>query len=519
MRQPRYAVRDRALLVIALLAFPVAPGSVQSQGNGRAPGELGRYVERAMRDWGVPGVAVAVVKNDSVVYANGFGVRELGKQERVTPRTLFAVGSTSKAFTAAALAMLVDEGKLRWDDPVSRHLPSFQLYDPYVTRELTVRDLLSHRSGLPGADRLWYGTGNERDEVVRRIRFLKPNRSFRSGFGYQNVMFLAAGQVVQAVSGRSWDDFVKDRIFVPLGMSATNTTTLALRGRSDVATPHQRIEGSVRPIAWRNIDNVAPAGSINSNVLEMAQWLRLQLGRGSYRGTKLLTPGVVREMHTPQTIIPISEEMERLVPETHFQAYGLGWLLRDYRGRKIAAHSGGIDGMRADVALVPEEQLGVVVLSNIGGSTFPVPIIYRVIDMYLDAPSKDWSAVMLASARQGEARDSVERGKIEAGRVSGTSPSLALAKYAGTYADSLYGEVRVSADSGKLSVQFGPLLGELQHWHFDTFRTAWKDPVFGKPFVTFTVGPRAAVTSLDLEGVGSFGRKADAPATAAASRQ
>jgi CubicO group peptidase (beta-lactamase class C family) len=319
---------------------------------------LDSYVDRALKDWQVPGVAIAVVKNDSVVFAKGYGVRELGKPDPVDARTLFAVGSTTKAFTAATLAMLVDEKKLRWDDPATRFLPTLQLNDPAATRELTVRDLLTHRSGLPRGDRIWYASGLERDEVLRRVRFLKPSWTFRSTYGYQNIMFLAAGQVVHSASGKSWDDFVRERILTPLGMRATNTSVTAIKPGDNAATPHAKLEDVVRPIAWRNIDNVGPAGSINSNVIEMAEWLRLQLGEGSHRGRKLLSDSVVKEMHTPQIIVRRSLEAEKLFPMTHLVAYGLGWSIRDYRGRKMIGHGGGIDGFRAEVGLIPKRSSG-----------------------------------------------------------------------------------------------------------------------------------------------------------------
>jgi CubicO group peptidase (beta-lactamase class C family) len=242
------------------------------------------YVGEAVQRWAIPGLAIVVVKDDAAVYAQGFGVRRLGDTARVTSKTVFAIGSCTKAFTATALAMLVDSGRASWDEPVTRYLRGFELSDPYVTRELTVRDLLTHRSGLMRGDALWYATPYDRAEVLRRIRYLKPSWSFRSRYGYQNIMFLAAGEVVPAVTGMPWDDFVRRRIFDPLGMTATGTSVAALDTAGDVATPHERIEGRVRTIQWRNIDNIGPAGAINSNVLDMAQWVRLQLGGGLYRG-------------------------------------------------------------------------------------------------------------------------------------------------------------------------------------------------------------------------------------------
>src|SRR5262245_40952510 len=327
-------MKARLFMLALLLLVPVQFVAAQ-----QAPGaEFEEYVNKAIKDWGVPGVAIAIVKDDHVVFAKGFGVRELNKPAVVDEHTLFAIGSSSKAFTAASIAMLVDEGKLKWEDPATKYLAGFQLFDPYSTRELTVSDLLTHRSGLSRGDLLWYGSEYDRNEVLRRVRYLKPTWSLRAHFGYQNIMFLAAGQIIPSVTGKNWDDFVRERIFTPLGMKSTNTSIKVLTASNDVATPHSKIEDKVQPVSWRNIDNIAPAGSINSNVVDMAQWVRLQLGGGVYENKRLLSSAVVKEMQTPQTVIRLGGNMERLYPDAHFLSYGMGWFLSDYRGRKIVEH-------------------------------------------------------------------------------------------------------------------------------------------------------------------------------------
>ncbi|OLC08642.1 MAG: hypothetical protein AUH42_00970 [Gemmatimonadetes bacterium 13_1_40CM_70_11] len=475
--------------------------------------DLAAYTGQAVTAWGIPGLALAVVKDDSIVFAQGFGVRKLGDAAPVTPRTLFAIGSCTKAFTAAALAMLVDSGKLAWDDPVTQYLKGFQLYDPYVTRELTVRDLLTHRSGLMRGDALWYATPYDRDEVLRRIRYLKPSWSFRSRYGYQNIMFLAAGQLVPAVTGMSWDDFVQRRLFAPLGMSATTTSVTALARTADVATPHERVAGKVQPVAWRNLDNIGPAGAINSNVLDMAQWLRLQLGTGAYRGARLISPAGMKEMHAPQTLIPLDSITERLRPSTHFLAYGLGWSLADYRGRKLVSHGGAIDGFRALVGLVPEERLGVVVLSNGGelGRALTNALFLRVVDAYLGGAPTDWSAELFRVRNDQMARDSADEAKQEHARVAGTKPTLDLAAYAGSYQNEMYGAVTVTLEQGALVMRFGPsYTGDLSHWHFDTFKAKWRDPEEGWDLVAFTLNAEGKIDHLRWPGLGDFARLAQA---------
>ena len=380
------------------------------------------YVTKAMRDWEVPGIAIAVIKDDKIVLAKGYGVRQLGAEAPVDERTLFAIGSSSKAFTAAGLAMLVDEGKIKWDDPAVKHLPGFEMFDPYVTRELRIRDLLTHRSGLERGDFLWYGSELDRDEILRRTRYLKPTWSLRSNFGYQNLMYLAAGQVAAKATGKSWDEFIKSRIFTPLGMTASNTSIKDFKNGDNVATPHASVEDKVQPIAWRNIDNIAPAGSINSNVLDMAQWVRLQLGQGTFEGKKLISPAAMREMHMPQTVMRLEGAYTMFYPEAHFLTYGLGWFMHDYKGKKVVEHGGAIDGMRAGVAMIPEEKLGVVILTNMNGSLLPIPLMFKVFDAYLGGTQKDWSADMLKALKPLQEQGKAAEKKAESERVMGTNP-------------------------------------------------------------------------------------------------
>ena len=494
-------------LVLLLLAGP--PAHAQ-----QAPlAGLDEYVNKAMKDWGVPGLAIAVIKDDGIVLARGYGVRELGKSEPVSERTLFAIGSSSKAFTAAAIAMLVDDKKLTWDTPATQFLPGFQLYDPYVTRELTVRDLLTHRVGLERGDPLWYASPFEREEILRRIRYLKPSSSLRSRFGYQNVMYLAAGQVVRSVSGKAWEDFVRERIFVPLGMNETGTSIRDLSRSRDVATPHSRLDGRVVAIPYRNIDNIAPAGSINSNVVDMAQWVRLHLAGGTLAGKPLLSSVAVKEMATPQTVIRLEGQMERLYPQAHFLNYGLGWFLSDYRGRKLVEHGGAIDGMRALVTMIPEEKLGVVILTNLNGSILSVPLSYRIFDAYLGAPARDWSADMLKTMNAVEEQARAAAAKVESERVSGTKPSLALDKYAGNYNSDMYGEATVAVANGQLTLRRGPnFTGTMEHWHYDVFRVTWSDRQVGRQFVSFRLDQKGHVAEMNIENLTEFTRVADKPA-------
>jgi CubicO group peptidase (beta-lactamase class C family) len=497
----------RSLALLAALSSPAAAQQGPLQG-------FDSYVTKSMQDWKVPALAIAIVRNDSVIFAKGYGTRTIGTQQSVDEHTLFAIGSASKAFTATLVAMLVDEGKMRWDDAATTYLPSLQVYDPYVSRELTIRDLLTHRSGLSRGDLMWYATDMDRDEILRRVRFLKPTWSVRSRFGYQNIMYVAAGQAVAKASGKRWDDAVRERIFTPLGMTESNTSTRDLASSQNVATPHQDIDDTLRVVPWHNIDNAGPAGSINSSVSDMAKWVRFQLAQGKFGGKTLVSASAIGETHLPQMVSPISVDSKQINPFTHLSSYGMGWWIQDYRGRELHQHGGNIDGMSAMVVLLPEEKLGAVILTNANGSPLPTITMYRAIDALLGQPPRDWSAEFMKVRNKSMALAKESEGKRLAQRASGTKPSLSLDKYAGVYADSMYGETSVKVVDGKLRIAYGIQFdGELEHWHFDTFRAVWNARNLGKSFVTFALDADGKVKNVDVEGMTTFGRKPDAADT------
>jgi CubicO group peptidase (beta-lactamase class C family) len=496
-------VRFVRLLPIFILLFTGCATGVRAQ-----PAQLrglDRYIEHAMAEWRVPGLAIAVVQGDSIVFSRGYGVRRLGERDPVDENTLFAIASTTKAMTAAALGILVDEGRLDWDDPVTRHLPGFEVSDPWVNRAFTIRDLLTHRSGLGRHDLIWIAAPFDRTEILRRARHLPSSGRFRADYGYHNVMYIAAGEVVSAVSGRSWDDFVADRIFSPLEMHRSTTRSAVVDTRDNVATAHTVVDGQVTPLQRRDYDNIGGAGAAWSSVTDMARWVRMHLADGSYRGTPILTPSTLREMHTPQTIIRSDTVAERLFPETNFRAYGLGWSLQDYRGRKLVHHSGSINWTRTQVGMLPAEGLGVVIITNLSSSNLQHALMYRVLDAMTGAEPRDWSAEYLALARRAEARSAEQRTAMEADRVQGTTPALGLDDFAGTYENDLFGEMRLQMTDGRLVLHYSPdYIADLEHWHHDTFRAVWRRTGFGSAFVTFVLDPRARVTAMEVEDFGRF---------------
>lgn len=464
---------------------------------------LSRYANAALAQWNVPGMAISVVLNDSMIYAKGFGVKTVGKNDPVDANTNFSIASLTKAMTAASMGILVDEGRVRWDDPMSNYLPEFKMYDPYVTQAMTIRDLLCHRSGLEtfSGDLVWYGTHYDRSEVLRRARYLQPKYGFRAKYGYQNIMYLAAGEVVGRVSGKGWDDFIRERIFIPLGMTRTITRFTDIHTMTNIATPHAIVDFKPVPVEYRNWDNVAPMGSTVSNVVDMAQWMRLQLGRGTYEGRTIYSAAVAREMWQPHTLMDISENGERAMPSRHFLAYGLGWTMHDYHGKKILTHSGGADGMVSRLVLIPEDRFGFVILTNsINGLT--TPMIYHIIDMHLGKNEKDWDAFYWEFNKRAELKEIADRKKTDSLRVKNTKPTLKAEAYAGIYGGELYGDVEVKTEKDKLTIRFLPtstFTGTLTHWHYDTFQITLQDKNLPTGFATFTLDAAGKPDELKID--------------------
>ena len=484
----------RTLFAALLL---IATPAVAQKGNPLAG--LDAYTAKAVKDWNVPGLAIAVIKGDSTLFMKGYGVRELGKPDPVTPNTLFSIGSNTKSMTAAVIGMLVDDGKMRFDDKVTRWLPGFQLFDPYVTREITMRDVLSHRSGLGRrGDMNWLLAGYDRAETLRRIRYLPPSQAFRTEQGYQNTMFLAAGEAAAAAAGMSWDELLATRLLRPLGMTHTNTSIKAFANETDVATPHGMRDGVLKPIPWRNIDNIGPAGSVNSSVSEMRNYLRFINNGGAFGGKQLLKTGTLATIHTIHTVSPVTPDT--LFPSVHFRGYGLGWGLSDYRGRKVGQHSGGIDGNLSWMLVMPEEKLGIMILTNGDNHSVGPSLLYYILDNLLTGSSRDWSTINLTRAKRDQAAAEARQKDRDAKRDAEAGPSRPLASYAGTFADSLWGEIKVSVDGDKL-VLTGPGIagGTMEHWQYDQFRVTWKDAQFGKDDVLFILDRDGNVTTVRID--------------------
>ena len=492
----------RISLVTAGLAIAASGASAQTFRQK----DFDAYVNRGLERLQIPGAAVAVVKDGKLLFAKGYGVRTLGDTGRVDAHTLFQIASNTKAFTTAALAMLVDEGKLAWDDPVTKYLPDFQLYDPYVTREFTIRDLVTHRSGLGlgAGDLLWFHSNYDRAEIIHRIRAAKPASSFRSRYAYDNVLYIAAGEIVAAVSGKSWDDFITRRILAPLGMTESGTRVAVLSSTRNVAAPHGVEKGKLQVVPRDSIDNTGPAGGIVSNVSDMAKWLLCRLDSGRYAGGRLFSERQAQVMWSGQTILPIGDPPPPLAAlRPDFSEYGLGWFMRNYRGRKLVAHTGGLAGMTSQVMLVPSERLGLVILTN-GESSLMSALAYRLLDAFFGAPPTDWVAAFAQAEQLGRAAaDSIVRARASS-RDSLAGPSLPLARYGGTYRDDLYGDATITLENGRLVLRFShspAFVGDLEHWQHDTFIARWRTAHIEDAYVSFALRPDGSIEQFKMEAV------------------
>ncbi|XZE20373.1 serine hydrolase [Pirellulaceae bacterium SH449] len=459
----------------------VLPGGISSWGEEDLAVKLAEFealIETARAQWQVPGLSVAIVHKDRVLLAKGYGVRESGLSASVDENTLFAIASNSKAFTAAALAILVDEKKIQWTDRVQDYLPWFQIYDPGVSHEMRICDLLCHRSGLGtfSGDLLWYGTPFTAKEVLERCKHLPSEGPFRHHYGYSNVMFLAAGLVIEQVSGESWGSFVQNRILKKLNMSRSVTSVRDLVSHGNFATPHKTHLDRSEPIAWVNWDTMAAAGGIVSSAKDMAQWMRFQLKQGEWDGVQLISADSMHEMTQPYTPIRVSKNASQRVPQTLYRAYGLGWSLSDYNGRKVVGHGGGYDGMYSHQMLLPGEQFGIIVLSN-SMTSLPNTLCSMAMDWATGGSVGNRSEESLK--RFTESRNEFRK-RIDAEITpvaQGTKPSHPMADYAKSFRCPMLGEATVSLENEQLVLRIPAnpnMVADLEHLHYDTFVIRWR---------------------------------------------
>jgi CubicO group peptidase (beta-lactamase class C family) len=493
------------LLLVCTAAFAAPP-----------PGFDNR-VEGLRKDIGVPGMSIAIVENDKITLARGFGVRGLDSPEPVDADTIFPNGSTGKAFTVAALGILVDQKKIDWDDKVTDRLPGFQMYDPWVTREMTIRDLLVHRSGLGlGAGDLLFvpRTSLTRAESVRRLRYIKPATSFRSGFAYDNVLYMVAGQLIEAVTGDTWEKFTAEKVLKAAGMLHSTTDDDPRFATSNRARPHARIHGAFRGVGEQaELDerddlgrNAAPAGGLAVSANDLARWLMIQLDAGQLPagGGRLFSSAAHEQMWTPVTLQPVDPTPAALKgTEPLFNAYALGWDIRDYHGAKIVWHGGAVFGFKAAVVLIPEKHVGFSILINSEDGEIIAGLMYELLDHYLGRAAAHWPEKFKDYKRH-KIDEALKAFTTAAANPAKVGPSLPLERYAGTYSDPWYGNIQVTQGVQGLQINFAStprMSGRLEHWQYDSFITRFDDQSIEPAYVTFGLNAEGRVDRVTLKAV------------------
>jgi CubicO group peptidase (beta-lactamase class C family) len=471
-----------------------------------------KTVTRAMEEFQVPGMAVSVVYDGKLYYSDGHGVLENGKDGVVDDRTLFQIASVSKAFTAATLALLADEGKIGWEDPVIDHLPEFRMHDPWVTREFTIRDLLTHRSGLPlgAGDLLLFPQANStREDIIRALRHLKPKSSFRSEYAYDNLLYIIAGEVVARIAGTSFEEFLEQRLLTPLGMSDCTSTLARTAPDAVKATPHVLMDGKLETTLSLESSLASAAGGINCSARSMATWMSFVLNKGlTAEGEQLISTEQFAQLLNPVTLLPGSGYVVKHTG-SYLNAYALGWSISTFYGQPMISHSGGLWGMTSFLVLLPEQGLGVFVTNNLL-SPAPRAVVNDIVDQFLKGVAKDagkdWVAIVAEASgtRQSDAAAAVA--EAEAARAADSKPSLPLEAYAGTYTDPWYGDIEITlGNDGALhfrSPRSEPLSGPLEHFQFDTFIARWVDrKLNADAYVSFSLGPTGEVERIRMKAV------------------
>lgn len=426
-------------------------------------------VAEAMAEFEVPGLAVAVVKGAEVIYARGFGLRDVGRGLPVTPHTIFGIGSCSKAFTATATGILVDEGKLDWDKPVRTYLPDFTLADDVASEHVTTRDLLSHRTGLPRHDHVWIRSPYNRQEMYDGLRHLELSRDIRQVYQYNNLMVMTAGYLVGSIAGMPWESFVRQRILEPLGMAETNFSTDDSQKSADFSCSYTMVGGRVLEFPFYNADALGPAGSINSSALDMARWVALNLNKGLTAGTpgrRLISERRLAQIHSPQVVVP--EELKH--PELFYPTYGMGWRINAYRGHPFVSHGGAIMGYSAMVAMLPRDDIGLVLLNNLEDAPLNSILAYNVFDRLLGLEPVDWFGRVKADIAESKAKREKAAAEKDKDRKPGTSPSHPLEAYCGSYEHPTYGTIPVRLEDGVLKADYHQRTLEFEHYHYDVFR-------------------------------------------------
>ena len=513
----RPSCEPRALLALLALLLPAWPAAAQTPG---APpvdaAAVDRLVDETLSRWQLPGLAIAIVDHDRVVYLRGVGVKSEGGRDPVGPDTRFQIGSTTKAFTTTLMALLVDERRLGWDDPVRKHLDYFRLSDACADSLVTLRDLVSHRTGMGEHDELWDDSPWSREEVIRRAGTLPLARPFRSRYGYNNIMLMAAGEAAASAAKTPWETLVRTRLFAPLGMTSTGVTVAEWLAAPDRASGHKRTEdGRIVPQILVGNEPLGPAGTIQSTARDLSRWLRFQLAGGVYDGRRLVSTEALEETKTPQTVIRLEGSTRAGNPESNLMAYAMAWVVQDYRGELLVSHTGSLNGFRARVDLLPKRSAGFVLLTNVGRAQALLALRNGLVDLMAGGPSRDWNAYYLDLEARARARSEERKREAEARRPLGTRPSHDLAAYAGTYGGPAHGAMTVTLEEGSLVLVWNRMRAPLLHRQYETFSWNVGEPDNLEETVQFTLDAGGRVDAMRIFET-SLARTTPQPAAATA---
>lgn len=461
---------------------------------------LDLHIHQLIKDFDIPGLSIGIVRNDSIIFSKGYGNLEIHKERKVDENTIFGIGSISKSFTALTLGILVDEGKIHWDDKVKDYLPYFELYAPYVSENFTIRDLLTHRSGLKAVSggTLWYHSDYSREDVIKRLKYLEPASGFREKPAYQNVMYVVASEIVKTVSGMSWDKFVETRVFDKLKMNNTTSVSTERESNDNLAQPHIWNEKYEKvAIKQEKGDNLAPAGFIYSSSNDMSNYMRLLLNNGTFGNDTIVSSKIIKEIFKPQIIYPFTGEPFN----NEFTSYGFGWWLTPKNGHKIIEHSGGIDGMSAKLVMIKDMNLGFVILTNEAEEPATLLLTSTLLEELLHDAEYDIYSRFLDYRKRN--LNKMKEASVQISKPGKTKPSLEIQKYAGKYSDKMYGEVLINyTEKGGLEISFShsPIFtGKLEHWHFDTFKIDWNDIRVPDGFLTFNFNSKGEILGFSMD--------------------
>ncbi|MEP1306190.1 MAG: serine hydrolase [Balneola sp.] len=489
---------------LTILLFAIIPTQINAQADWKS--KLEGFIVSGMDSWSVPGLSIAIVSNEEILFIKGYGLADINMKEAVTPETVFPVGSLTKTFTSAAIGLLVDEKGLNWDDPIKDHIPNFHVQDEDIVHRVTVRDLLTHRTGLANHNLIWFAGRYDREHINSSVSFFGLQNGFRSRFEYNNIIYAYSAELIRQKKNISWDEFVANELFDPLNMDASSTNFEGLQNAVNKATGYILSGGNIKEIPYRSLDNIGPSGSINSSARDLAKWVILHLNKGEFDDRKLLDPGTISEMHNPQMVIP-RQEVTLFFPKAKFTHYGLGWFVHDYKNEVVVEHSGNIDGMSAHIAMLPNRNIGVAILTNLNANFLPFAVKNKIFDIVLEESEFDWNRAFQQSFDGFmKMRDQFFNTPLSV--ENELLPSLNLRNYAGLYHSKSGESIEITLREENLILRYGKSSGVLEHKNFNTFLVEWEDPMikeaFGPAMLTFELTKSGVIDKLNADGIGAF---------------